>query len=94
MGETMIPFDVSRGHVGTDEYDLAKQTLISHHYWISDGVAKTFDSTHRYAWPAEYDPIARIAGLTLVERWADWYRVEYTSESTSHVSVWKKLDYQ
>jgi SAM-dependent methyltransferase len=44
----------------------------------------------RYAWPAELDLMARIAGMTLLERWADFTREPFTSESTSHVSVWRK----
>jgi hypothetical protein len=28
--------------------------------------------------------------MTLRERWADWSRAPFTSESRSHVSVWEK----
>jgi SAM-dependent methyltransferase len=90
VGESFVPFDVSPGHLGIDEYDIANQMLISHHYWISRGRADLFDSPHRYAWPAEYDLMARIAGMTLHQRFANWARDRFTSESTSHVSVWKK----
>jgi len=89
IGEKLVPFDVSDGHVGVDEYDVVKR-LISHHYRSSDGRAEIFDSPHRYAWPAEYDLMARIAGLTLRERWGDWNRTPFTADSTSHVSVWEK----
>ena len=34
--------------------------------------------------------MARIAGLTLRERWSDWNRTPFTSDSTTHVSVWEK----
>jgi len=90
IGEKLVPFDVSDGHVGVDEYDVVNQRLISHHYRSSDGRAEIFDSPHRYAWPAEYDLMARIAGLTLRERWGDWNRTPFTADSTSHVSVWEK----
>lgn len=89
-GESYVPFDVSPGHLGIDEYDVANQRLISHHYWVSGGRATTFDSPHRYAWPAEYDLMAELAGLALTERWSTWHRDPFTSESTSHVSVWAK----
>jgi SAM-dependent methyltransferase len=46
-GERFVPFDVSPGHIGVDEYDLLNQVLISHHYWIGKGNAKTFDSPLR-----------------------------------------------
>lgn len=90
VGETLVPFDVSPGHVGIDEYDVANQRLVSHHYWVRDGRSATFDSPHRYAWPAEYDLMARLAGLTFHQRWAGWKRELFTSTSPSHVSVWEK----
>ena len=44
----------------------------------------------RYVWPSELDLMARLAGLTLRERWNDWNRTTFTSASTNHVSVWEK----
>ena len=41
-------------------------------------------------WPAELDLMARLAGLTLRERWSGWHREPVTSDSTAHVSVWTK----
>jgi SAM-dependent methyltransferase len=87
-GESFVPFDVSPGHLGIDEYDIASQSLVSHHYWVADGRTGVHRSRHRYAWPAEYDLMARLAGMSLSERWSSWQREPFTSESTSHVSVW------
>jgi SAM-dependent methyltransferase len=89
-GEKFVPFDVSPAHLGIDEYDVVNQMLISHHYWIVNGRSEKFDSPHRYAWPAEYDLMAKLAGMRLRERWSNWHREPFTSESTSHVSVWEK----
>jgi hypothetical protein len=36
--------------------------------------------------------MARLAGMTLRERWAGWTREPFTDESTSHVSVWEKTE--
>jgi SAM-dependent methyltransferase len=88
VGERFLPFEVAAGHIGIDEYDLAEQRSVSHHYWITDGDAATFESHHRYAWPAEYDLMAHIADMTLSSRWADWDRSPFTSDSEAHVSVW------
>ena len=44
----------------------------------------------RYAWPAELDLMARLAGLRLRERWEWWDLTPYTAASESHVSVWEK----
>jgi hypothetical protein len=34
--------------------------------------------------------MARIAGMTLRERYGDWNREPFTADSTKHVSVWEK----
>jgi SAM-dependent methyltransferase len=89
-GEVFQPFTVTPTHLGFDEYDVASQGLISHHYFIGDGRVDTFSAPFRYVWPAELDLMARIAGMRLRERWSDWTRAPFTSESTAHVSVWEK----
>jgi SAM-dependent methyltransferase len=88
FGEHLVPFDVSEDHIGIDEYDVTNQTLVSHHVSVRpDGTTRS-SGRFRYAWPAEYDLMARIAGMRLRERWADWHRAPFTNTSTSHVSVW------
>lgn len=90
-GEKYIPFDVSPKHLGFDEYDVTEQTCTSHHYFRRrDGETQYFRSRHRYAWPAEYDLMARIAGLELHGRWADWWKAPFGPESRSHISVWRR----
>ena len=89
-GERLQPFDVSRTHVGVDEYDVARQGLVSHHYWIDDGEVEVLSPPFRYVWPSELDLMAQLAGMTLRERWGDWAREPFTSESDKHVSVWEK----
>jgi SAM-dependent methyltransferase len=90
-GERVRPFHVGKSHLGFDEYtDFTAQILYSHHYWIGDGNARSFSAPYRYVWPAELDLMARLAGMTLRERWAGWAREPFTDESPSHVSVWEK----
>ena len=90
-GERFQPFDVSGRHVGFDEYEVARQGLISHHYWIDDdGRVDVLSVPFRYVWPSELDLMARLAGMTLRERWGGWGREPFTAESTKHVSVWEK----
>ena len=88
-GETFRPFDVSPTHVGFDEYDVASQHLVSHHYEIVDGQLEVVAGPFRYVWPAELDLMARLAGMTLEHRWSGWRREPFTSESRQHVSVWR-----
>jgi SAM-dependent methyltransferase len=89
-GETTRVFTSTPSHLGFEQYDLAAQIAVSQHYWMIDGQLETFSSPHRYLWPSELDLMAKIAGMTLRERWDDWHRAPFTSESTMHVSVWEK----
>jgi len=90
-GERYQPFDVSATHLGFDEIEVATQRLTSHHFWINEGNVEVFSPPFRYVWPAELDLMARIAGMSLRERWSGWRREPFTGESTKHVSVWEKL---
>lgn len=89
-GETVRPFTVREDRLGFDEYDVANQGLISHHYSVVDGKLETLSIPFRYVWPAELDLMARIAGMRLRERWSDWNRQPFTNGSSKHISVWEK----
>jgi SAM-dependent methyltransferase len=89
-GETVRAFAITPTHLGFDEYDVASQRSWSHHYRIDDGLARVSSTPFRYVWPAELDLMARIAGLEFEHRWADWTRSPFTSDSSAHVSVWRK----
>ena len=77
-------------HLGIDEYDVVAQGLISHHYSIDGrhGPCQRHSVPLRVA--GELDLMARLAGMTLRERWSDWTREPFTADSTKHVSVWEK----
>jgi SAM-dependent methyltransferase len=89
-GDTVRAFDVTPTHLGFDEYEIASQGLISHHYSAVDGKLEVVSMPFRYVWPSELDLMARLAGMTLRERWSGWKREPFTSDSTSHVSVWER----
>jgi hypothetical protein len=92
-GQSAVPFDLSREHLGFDEYDFVTQRAISHHYSLgSDGAYHHRPHHYRYVWPSELDLMARLAGLRLEARYADWDRSPFTAESPSHVSVWRARD--
>jgi SAM-dependent methyltransferase len=83
-------FDLSETHVGVDELDFDTQRLVSHHFSIVDGEWRRLSVPFRSVSPAELDLMARLAGMELRERWADWDGSPFTAESTKHVSVWEK----
>jgi hypothetical protein len=90
-GETVRAFTVTPDYVGVDEYtDLVNQIMYSHHYRVAGDKLDVFSVPFRYVWPSELDLMARLAGMTLRERWSDWKRQPFTAESTSHISVWQK----
>jgi SAM-dependent methyltransferase len=89
-GETFQPFAVGPTHLGFDEYDLVRQSLISHHYWIEEGKVDVISPRFRYVWPSELDLMAQLAGMKLRERWGGWRHEPFTSDSTKHISVWEK----
>ena len=91
-GETLRVFHRDEGGIGFDEYDVLTQVLYSHHYRFHDGAYELFSAPYRYVWPSELDLMARIAGMRLRERWADWARAPFTAASPSHVSVWEKAE--
>jgi SAM-dependent methyltransferase len=89
-GERFVVFDGSETHWGIDEYDIANQGLISHHFAVRDGAMTKSSGPYRYVWPAELDLMAELAGLRLRDRWAGWKGEPFTSDSRQHVSVWDK----
>ncbi len=90
-GQVAVPFDVGDRHLGFDTYDLATQQGTSHHYTTApDGSIRYGATNFRYLWPAECDLMAQLAGMEPEQRLADWEGSPFTSDSTSHVSVWRK----
>jgi SAM-dependent methyltransferase len=89
-GETFRIFDAGEKHWGIDEYDVARQGLVSHHLEIVDGRLERFSMPFRYLWPSELGLMAELAGMKLRERWGGWKREPFTSDSRKHVSLWEK----
>lgn len=82
------------GYVLVDVLDPVTQRLTSHHFRFDEGEdlrAATIGRTpHRYIWPAELDLMAQLAGMHLESRHADWTGGEFTADSGSHVSVYRR----
>ncbi|MFF2083668.1 class I SAM-dependent DNA methyltransferase [Nocardia sp. NPDC058176] len=95
-GQDTVPFTVAHGddgggYVGFDQYDVVTQEFTSNHVTVApDGTGRFRRVPFRYAWPAELDLMARIAGMRLKHRWADWDGSALTAESTKHISIWEK----
>jgi SAM-dependent methyltransferase len=91
-GESRLVSDATDTHVCIDEFtDFVDQIMYSHHWWTDGSRVERFSAPFRYVWPAELDLMARLAGMSRRDRWSTWTREPFTSDSTSHVSVWEKL---
>lgn len=73
-------------------HDPVRQEVRSLHIRTgSDGSNRVLPVSIRYAWPAELDLMARLAGLELESRWAWYDKREFTENSTASVSVYRKV---
>ncbi len=83
--------DASTVHMEANMHDLLAQRVWGHHIVMRDGLPTAFFPVHlRYAYPAELDLMARLAGLELEARYDGWERAPLTDLSPSVVSVWRK----
>lgn len=91
-GEDARVFAHAAGYVGYDRYtDLVAQQAVSHHFVARGDAVRERSTPWRFIWPSELDLMARLAGMELHTRWADWDRSPYTGDSTKHISVWRKV---
>ncbi|MBE9404784.1 class I SAM-dependent methyltransferase [Brachybacterium sp. p3-SID1565] len=83
------------GYLLVDTYDTLAQLVVSHHVRFDPQVdgsreAQLARTPHRYVWPAELDLMAQLAGFEFEHRYAGFDRAEFTAESRSHVSVYRR----
>jgi SAM-dependent methyltransferase len=71
-------------------HDPISQRVESMHTSISPDGTNMYPVVIRYAWPAELDLMAQLAGLETEHRWGGWDRRTFTAHSGRHVSVWRK----
>ncbi|MDP9388008.1 MAG: class I SAM-dependent methyltransferase [Actinomycetota bacterium] len=72
------------------EHDPVEQMMRTTQAVLRDGSVRVYPANHRYAWPAELDLMAQIAGFDREARWADWSGAPFTADSTAHVSVYRR----
>jgi SAM-dependent methyltransferase len=82
IGDNEVQVDVS-------EIDLDKQLITSQHMVLSEQGTRFYPVKIRYVWPSEMDLMARLSQLQLKERWNDWGKNQFTSESGRHISVYE-----
>lgn len=82
-------------HVGTKgvmldvaRYDPVTQLLEENHVHLSANGITMQPIVCRLITPGEMDLMARIAGMRLVDRFANWQRSTFDAQSSAHISVY------
>jgi predicted TPR repeat methyltransferase len=73
----------------TSMHDPVAQRTDSQHVVIRNGRIDLYPVKIRYAFVSELDLMARLGGLRVRERWADWDRTPFPGPGTGHISVWE-----
>jgi len=79
-----------RVELDVGKHDSAAQRVFSQKVVLGDGTVRLYPIQIRYAWPSELDLMAQLAGLRLRERWSNWQREGFTSESGKHISIYDR----
>ena len=82
--------DVDSVRLDVSIHDAVNQVVDFRHLHLTEDGIRMYPGRLRYVWPTELDLMARLAGLRLRERWGDWQRAPFTSQSGSHVSVYER----
>ena len=92
-GTAVRPIQIGSGHIELEVARIhpATQTMLTTKVHLSQEGTRLIPANHRYAWPAELDLMARLAGLRLVHRWENWHRAPFQDTSKAHISVWQKV---
>ena len=90
LGQTVLPWRADPEGMSYYVYDVVSQRLSGQHFHLEDGHFRAGPTEMRYAWPAELDLMARLAGMRLEHRWAGWGGEPFTGLSPAHVSVYRK----
>ena len=89
-GQDILGYRAGPEGIVSYSFDHATQRYNGHYVAFTDRRGEYRTTPFRYVWPSELDLMAQLAGLQLRDRWADWNREPFTTDSRSHVSVWQK----
>ena len=90
-GEHLAVKEASLDRVRLDAsvFDAQEQRLDTTQVRITEDGIRLVHAKMRFAWPPELDLMARLAGLTLEDRWATFDKQPFTGVSAFHVSVYR-----
>jgi SAM-dependent methyltransferase len=71
------------------QHDAAAQRVMGQKIVITEGNVRLYPAQIRYCYPSELDLMGQLAGLRLRERWSNWKREPFTSDSGHHISIYE-----
>jgi SAM-dependent methyltransferase len=91
-GQCVRAIDVGDDHmrIEVSRHDPVMQRVQSSTVLFSAAGRNVVPAQIRYAWPAELDLMAALAGLRLRHRWGGWGCQPFSAASTLHVSVYER----
>ena len=85
----VMAVETDRVGLKVSQHDAVQQKIKSQHVVFHQGEVRLFPVEIRYAWPAELDLMAELAGLRLRHRWSGWDGAPFTAASAKHVSIYE-----
>jgi SAM-dependent methyltransferase len=83
--------DATTANLHAAVHDPVTQQVHGANILLSETGTRFYPIQIRYAWPAELDLMARIAGMRLRERFGGWKREPFDKSSRFHVSVYERI---
>ena len=89
-----VSMDSGRVQIDLATVDLLKQQITNKHVILTKSGAQSYPVRMRFAFPAELDLMARLAGLRLRQRWGDWDGSACSGVSGKHISIYgREVDF-
>ncbi len=74
------------------QLDPVNQQIMTQQVVLTGEGVRLYPVKVRFAWPAELDLMARLAGLHLRHRWEDWALTPSSARSGTHISVYGRAE--
>jgi SAM-dependent methyltransferase len=81
--------DEDQVRLEASQLNPATQQITSQSVVLAEEGVRLYPVKLRYAWPAELDLMAQLAGLQLRQRWGDWQKAALTADSGKHISIYE-----
>jgi len=78
--------------ITTPYHKPVSQVSLYMHSLVGDGRVRAIKELFRSIGPSELDLMARLAGMTLKDRWQDWNGTALTESPTRIISVYERTE--